>query len=303
MPTEQGIRIAAPAKINLALAVGARRANGRHQIEAPSVPIDLCDEIEATAAAAISSRLIGMETPAGELAGQAVAALAAAAGIRRGVHLLIKKRIPAGAGLGGASSDAAAALIAASRLWGLNWPPAQLAALAAPIGSDIAFFIGCRPALIAGGGERIEPLAHSPSGWCVLVLPPLFCSTEAVYARHARDASAKIARRRRGGGNDLLPAALAVAPELAGLMAAAAAVAGRKPQLTGSGSGFFFLAADSGSAAALAARLAARLACRVETALLLARRPGPSLCLGSSQVVRQRILAPPFAGSNPASPA
>ena len=304
-PTEQTIRIAAPAKINLSLAVGNRcAADGRHEIDAPSVPVDICDQIWATEAPAIGSRLIGMQTPDSELAARAVAALAAAAGIRRGLNLVIEKRIPAGAGLGGASSDAAAALLAANRLWGLNWSPAALAALAARLGSDIPFFIGCRPARITGTGERLVPLAETPSGWCVLVLPPVFCSTAAVYARYAQDASAKISRRiRKSADNDLLPAALAVAPELAGLMAAAGRLAGRPAQLTGSGSGFFFLAADATAAAALAARLAGRIEARIQTAVLLAGRPGRSLHLGSSQAVRQRILAPPCAGSNPASPA
>ena len=194
-PTEQGVRIAAPAKINLAVTIGPRRGR-RHLIDAPSVPIDLCDRIDATAAAAIGSRLIGMQTPADELAARAVAALAAASGTRKGLDLVIQKRIPAGAGLGGASSDAAAALIAANRLWNLNWPPAQLTELAGKIGSDVAFFIGCRPAKITGTGERIEPLAQAPSGWCVLVLPRLFCSTAAVYAHHASRPAAPRPRRR-----------------------------------------------------------------------------------------------------------
>ena len=296
------LRIAAPAKINLSLQVGRRRADGRHAIDAPTVPIDLCDRIEAEEADTIQSRLVGMQTPAGELAARAAAALAAAAGIRRGVRLSIDKRIPAGAGLGGASSDAAAALIACNRLWGLHWPPDRLAAVAASIGSDVPFFIGCRPARMTGAGERLAQLPQRPSGWCVLVLPPFPCSTAAVYARHARDGSAIINRWRRRAGNDLLAAAQAVAPKLAALMARVSRIAGQPARLTGSGSGLFFLAADWSAAAGLIGRLAGRIDARIEGALLLACRPRPDF-LGSSQVVRQRILAPLFAGSNPASPA
>ncbi len=70
----------------------------------------------------------------------------------------LMKRIPSAAGLGGGSSDAAAALMAANVGWGLNWPRARLATLAAMLGSDVPFFLGAGPAVCRGRGERIEAI-------------------------------------------------------------------------------------------------------------------------------------------------
>jgi 4-diphosphocytidyl-2-C-methyl-D-erythritol kinase len=100
-----------------------------------------------------------------------------------GASLELRKRIPAGAGLGGGSSDAAAALRALNDLWKLNWPLARLREMAAGIGSDVPLFLEPGSAVIRGRGERVERLRESWRGWAVVVVPPFGVSTAAVYGR------------------------------------------------------------------------------------------------------------------------
>jgi len=112
---------------------------------------------------------------------RAVELLRARAGIARGACLRLVKRIPSAAGLGGGSSDAAAALVAANRVWGLDWSTDQLRPLAAELGSDVPFFLGSGPAICRGRGERIEPIQVPRALHFVVVRPPEGLSTPAVY--------------------------------------------------------------------------------------------------------------------------
>jgi 4-diphosphocytidyl-2-C-methyl-D-erythritol kinase len=109
------------------------------------------------------------------------------AGAPLGAQVWLRKRIPSAAGLGGGSSDAAAALLAANLAWNLDWPQARLVELAAQLGSDVPFFLGDsrgRPAaaICRGRGERIEHVSGLGSAWFVLVRPPEGLSTKAVYS-------------------------------------------------------------------------------------------------------------------------
>ena len=109
------------------------------------------------------------------------------AGIDAGIRLDLVKRIPSAAGLGGASSDAAAALTAANRLWGLGWSVGQLAEVGAELGSDVPFFLTARQrgagmAVCRGRGEQIQPLSGMPRLHVVIVRPPVGLSTPQVYA-------------------------------------------------------------------------------------------------------------------------
>src|SRR5205823_2480704 len=114
---------------------------------------------------------------ADNLVTRAMQMLRSQAHVAAGARVQLLKRIPSAAGLGGGSSDAAAALVAANAGWELNWPQAELAALAARLGSDVPFFLGHGPALCRGRGEQIEPVGGLGCLHFVLVRPPAGLST------------------------------------------------------------------------------------------------------------------------------
>ncbi|NBW95413.1 MAG: 4-(cytidine 5'-diphospho)-2-C-methyl-D-erythritol kinase, partial [Planctomycetia bacterium] len=194
------ITIQAPAKLNLSLAVLARRPDGFHEIESLMVPVTLHDTLLVRAGPAgdvrlavrFGGRLLHPEaTPLARdvphdhtnLVVRAVRLLAAEAGEARGLEVELVKEIPSGAGLGGGSSDAAAALVGAARLWGIDWPRERLADLAARLGSDVPFFLVGGPAIASGRGERLERVDGLPPLWAVVACPGAGLSTAAVYAR------------------------------------------------------------------------------------------------------------------------
>lgn len=154
----------APGKINLTLDLIRRRPDGFHELRTVMQTIDLVDELRLEEAANLS---LDCDDPAlnGEdnLVFRIAHALREAAGIQHGARIALKKRIPAAAGLGGGSSDAAAALIGLSRLWGLHWPLERLSAIAASLGSDIPYFLRGGTALAEGRGEIITPLPAAPA--------------------------------------------------------------------------------------------------------------------------------------------
>ena len=165
--TRESLTVRAAAKLNLSLAVLARRPDGYHEIESLMVPVSLHDTlvVRATETPGISLRvryagalatadgsvLAGdVPTDGRNLVVRAAEALAAEAGVTQGLDIELAKEIPAGSGLGGGSSDAAAVLMAAARVWGLDWSPAQLAAVGARIGSDVPWFFAGGPAIASG---------------------------------------------------------------------------------------------------------------------------------------------------------
>ena len=162
VPPAELTTVAAPAKVNLTLAVKSRRSDGFHEIESFVVAVTLFDELS------IASRLepgIGLECTIGNLPcdsrnliHRAAVALAEDAGIEPALTIHLRKRIPIGAGLGGGSSDAAATLMALNDRWGLNRSVAQLSRLAARIGSDVPFFLLGSAAILRSRGERVEPV-------------------------------------------------------------------------------------------------------------------------------------------------
>ncbi|MDG2112832.1 MAG: 4-(cytidine 5'-diphospho)-2-C-methyl-D-erythritol kinase [Actinomycetota bacterium] len=215
----------APAKLTVSLRVTGVRDDGYHLIDAEMVSLDLCDElvIEETPAPGqldIIDAGSGLEVGAGQdnLVSRALELLGRHADVR------LLKRIPAGAGLGGGSSDAAAVL---------RWGGGVSANAAAGIGADVAFCqVGGR-ARVTGIGEVIEPLAHRP-GQFTLLTPPFGVSTPVVY--RTWDA---LGGPVGDGGNDLEPAALAAYPELAGWRDALTDATGRRARLAGSGGTWF----------------------------------------------------------------
>ena len=166
----------AHAKINLFLRVGALRGDGYHEIETLVAPISLHDTVRVTPADGLGVEVVGpaaraAEVPVGGLNLAIVAALAlgdACAG--RGAAIRIEKRIPAAAGLGGGSADAAATLHALNELWGCGLDAASLATVAERIGSDVPALVLGGPVLATGRGERVAPVEVATTWWVLLHL-------------------------------------------------------------------------------------------------------------------------------------
>jgi 4-diphosphocytidyl-2-C-methyl-D-erythritol kinase len=183
----------APAKVNLFFEVLGKRDDGYHEIETLMCPIDLYDTLyfqeEPSGQLELTCRVSGRvgvqdgEIPQGpeNLAWRAVDLLRRRAGVTAGATLRLVKRIPAAAGLGGGSSDAAAALMLANLGWNLGWSRPQLHRLAAELGSDVPFFLSGRPAICRGRGERVDEVAGIGPLNLVLVRPPAGLATAAVY--------------------------------------------------------------------------------------------------------------------------
>jgi 4-diphosphocytidyl-2-C-methyl-D-erythritol kinase len=217
--------LVAPAKLTVSLRVTGVRADGYHLIDAEMVALDLHDVLELTPGDGLEVVLEGpaaqggLDVPAddGNLVRRALRL------VGRRAHVRLRKRVPAGAGLGGGSSDAAAIL---------RWAGVHDPTLAARLGADVPFCLVGGRARVRGVGEAVEPLPPREQVF-TLVIPPLGCSTPAVYA----------AWDRLGGphhpGNDLEPAALEVEPRLAEHRDRLAQLSGRVPVLAGSGATWF----------------------------------------------------------------
>jgi 4-diphosphocytidyl-2-C-methyl-D-erythritol kinase len=204
------IRIHTPAKLNLFLEVLAKRSDGFHEIETLMAAVRVYDTLYlqpdagsqidlttnwatgASARAAFQGRAASLNRcddlpePKDNLVWKALDRLRQRAGVSAGLTVRLIKRIPAAAGMGGASSDAAAALLGANLIWQLGWNRRELAQVAAEIGSDVPFFLRDTPngnhmAVCRGRGERIETLAGMPALHFVIVRPPAGLSTAEVY--------------------------------------------------------------------------------------------------------------------------
>ncbi|KAB2873303.1 MAG: 4-(cytidine 5'-diphospho)-2-C-methyl-D-erythritol kinase [Ideonella sp.] len=175
--------LAAPAKVNLFLHVVGRRADGYHLLQSVFVLIDWADTLhfERRDDAALHRHDLSTPLPADDLCLRAARALQHASNCPLGADIHIDKRVPAGAGLGGGSSDAATTLLALNRLWGLHWPLERLAALALTLGADVPFFVHGRNAFVQGVGEQITPI-DLPALWLAVVKPAASLATAAVFA-------------------------------------------------------------------------------------------------------------------------
>ena len=173
------------AKVNLALEVLGKRADGYHEIATVLQAVDLCDRLTVEAADTISLEADdpALPTDDGNLVVRAAKLFQKEAGVEAGARLSLRKQIPVAAGLGGGSSDAAATLWALNRLWGLRWPKARLHELAIQLGMDVPFFLGPGRALATGRGEELEPLPGGGGYALVLVNPGVALSTREVYGR------------------------------------------------------------------------------------------------------------------------
>jgi 4-diphosphocytidyl-2-C-methyl-D-erythritol kinase len=174
-------RAVAAAKINLALVVGPRRGDGLHDVATVLQRVDLCDRLELEPAPVLEVEGFAGDT----IVHAALEGLAAEAGVEPAWRVRLSKEIPVGAGLGGGSADAAAALRLANESIADPLGPERLHALAASLGADVPFFLDPGPKLAEGAGERLTPLDVPQDFWILLVLPAASAkgSTAAVYAR------------------------------------------------------------------------------------------------------------------------
>jgi 4-diphosphocytidyl-2-C-methyl-D-erythritol kinase len=281
------VTLQAPAKINLALAVDAPTpgdADQRHPICSWMVPVTLVDDLTLTAlpGGSISRYAImwaqeARHTPdidwpiRTDLAVRAHLLLERTLGRELPVQIRIDKRIPLGAGLGGGSSDAAAALIGLNALFELNLPASRLTDLAAQLGSDVPFFVESAPAVARHFGGTLEKIAAPDQLDCVLIMPEHHCNTAEIYRLF--DSVAPDADRRgvqRGQEeikalvnafsvgradqlfNDLTRPAMNLVPRLSELARTLADAAERPVHLTGSGAAMFILCATDFEAQQLA---------------------------------------------------
>ncbi len=246
------MKVEAHAKVNLTLDVLGVRPDGYHDLRSIVLPIPLHDDIELVAAddLAVSFAPEGLSPatlaaladlpPEKNLAWKAARVLQAATGCTKGAHMTITKRIPAGAGMGGGSSDASAVLNGLNELWALNLPKARLCELAAEVGSDVPALTLGGPVLMEGRGERVTPLAESAlAGYpipdlsrLVVYTPPVFVSTPAVF-REFRETDRGL------GANDLQPAACRLHPEIKAALAKLTAEGCEGVRMSGSGSTVF----------------------------------------------------------------
>jgi 4-diphosphocytidyl-2-C-methyl-D-erythritol kinase len=285
--------VLAHAKVNLSLAVLAREESGFHQIETLFCALELADEIVITSAAGIQLTVAAAPEEAGpppdlgpaeeNLAWRAAALFYRTADIEPGVAIRLVKRIPAGGGLGGGSSDAAAVLNTLNRLYHQPLSRARLLELAARLGSDVPFFLsGSALALGWGRGTRLLPLPPLPSAPVLLAMPRERVMTRDAYQALARargaewTAAAAVVHpgvRRWDDAaaqahNDFEPVIFERFPLLARLRTAIAERGALIARMTGSGSTIFGVFDDASTAAAAHSHLAASFP---DTTFLLTR--------------------------------
>jgi 4-diphosphocytidyl-2-C-methyl-D-erythritol kinase len=255
----------APAKLNLFLRIPGRRADGYHLLQTVFRLLDWGDTIRLRVRA--DGRIVrhGSSAPgveaADDLMVRAAQLLAKEANIAQGADISIEKRIPAGAGFGGGSSDAATVLVALNQLWGAGLDFDRLAALGLQLGADVPVFVRGDNAWAEGVGERLAPV-ELPPAWYVLADPGVHASTAELFQAPelTRDAApATISDFVSGAplGNAFEPVLRRREPAVEAAFAALARIG--RPQLTGSGSGCFVEFGDPASARAGLAMLPAGL--------------------------------------------
>lgn len=174
-----------PAKVNLVLEVLGKRPDGYHELSTVMQAVDLFDRLTVEAAGIITLETSEPDLPTDDrnLVMRAARLLRETAGVDAGARIVLDKRIPVAAGLGGGSSDAAATLWGLNRLWGLRWRRERLVELAVKLGMDVPFFLGRGRALGTSRGEVLKPLPGVGGYAMVLVNPGVGLSTQEVYGR------------------------------------------------------------------------------------------------------------------------
>ena len=191
---EKRLTFSAPAKINLFFELLGKRDDGFHEIETVMSAVSIYDHLEfqITSSPEICLEMVeevtGIPTDERNLIVKAIhrvrqVAVEEGSGSLPGIRVRLVKQIPAAAGMGGASSDAASAIMAANELWGLKWSLRKQSELASTIGSDVPFFLCSHLAICTGRGEKIEPIAADFRLPVVIARPPVGLSTADVYAK------------------------------------------------------------------------------------------------------------------------
>jgi len=262
-----GLRVRAPAKINLSLLIAGRRADGYHAIETVMAKITLHDILEMTPTHGGGLELTcdgpyAVDPGPDNLVARAWRAVCDHVGSHLNVHIHLRKNAPVGAGLGGGSSNAAATVLGLDRLFGLGLAADERLGLAAELGSDVAFFLDGPLALCTGRGENVRPLDVEFPFRALLLTPNITVSTRAVYENYRHDAGLyerastmmrdliakkKIASLAHLCTNMLESSCFALYGELARLKSDVEALGVRPVCLSGSGSAMYCLSCGTGS--------------------------------------------------------
>lgn len=255
--------LAAPAKLNLFLHIVGKRPDGYHLLESVFVLIDWADtlHVERRSDGRLQRHdVLGGDLPADDLCLRAARLLQAETGCALGADIHLEKRLPAGAGMGGGSSDAATTLLALNRLWDLRLPLSRLLTLGLKLGADVPFFLGGGPAFVEGIGEILHPVTLPAQRFAVLKGPAGLATKEifssSLLARSEKlaivagfPASAgtaeQISAAVESGRNDLQPAAEAISSEVRDALALLSKQFGNA-RMTGSGAAVFSVLAEDG---------------------------------------------------------
>jgi 4-diphosphocytidyl-2-C-methyl-D-erythritol kinase len=277
-----------PAKINLHLAVGPLRPDGFHELTTIYHAISLFDELTARPGDTLALTMEGegagsLALDESNLIIRAARALAARARVPAHARLHLRKTIPLAAGLAGGSADAAATLMACDLLWGTGMSREELADVGATLGSDVPFLLHGGTALGTGHGEAVSPILARPTTWhWVVALADGGLSTPDVYGKLDALRASPFPPKELGDpdelmgalrqrdpavlgaalGNDLQPAAIALRPELSGVLEAGQEAGALASLVSGSGPTCVFLAANAADAERIAGVLNAAGVCR-----------------------------------------
>lgn len=276
-----------PAKLNLFLELLSKRADGYHEIETIMTAVSCYDTLVVDRSdrhneirlrthwfpstqywrqtlGEASTALLSIPDDDTNLICRSIAKMRGAFEIKSGFDVIARKRIPAGAGMGGASSDAAATILAVAALAGIDRQAPELAQMAAELGSDVPFFLGSKvtqAALAKGRGELLAPFSLARRLWLVVAYPPLALSTVAVYRVckipevpvSAKEVIACLTSEERNSihftlMNRLSEAAQSLSPMIGDLLSLLSECCQSPAMMTGSGSACFCVCSDRDSA-------------------------------------------------------
>jgi 4-diphosphocytidyl-2-C-methyl-D-erythritol kinase len=285
----RGLTVETPAKLNLGLRVLGRRPDGYHEIETIMQTVSIYDRLTFEEIPGSSEIVLVVDDPAlaeeDNLVIQAARLLRERAGLDRGIWIKLEKTIPTAAGLGGASSDAAATLLALDRLWRIGFAEWTLADLALMLGSDVPFFLRGGTARATGRGERLEPLPPVIGRWFVVVVPrllfPVPHKTATLYRAldtwdHYRSQEVRLdladidatwnpfGRMSYSPFNTFSSPLHRMRPELRYVLAAFEAAGARSVALSGAGPAHYTVTRDAATAERLAELIGRRLAGQAE---------------------------------------
>lgn len=238
--------VPAPAKLNLFLHITGRQSDGYHLLQSVFMLVDWCDTLhfDVRTDGRITRKDLTSTLPAEDLTVKAARALQAFSGTQLGVDIQITKSIPAEAGMGGGSSDAASCLLALNRLWNLQLSRADLMQIGLKLGADVPFFLCGTNAWVEGIGEQIQAI-DIPSAQFLVLKPAAGLSTQAIFSHRElkRDTETAIisgflAHPFGFGRNDLQAVAQKLCPDV-NLALTWLKNKGLQPRMTGSGSAVF----------------------------------------------------------------